>query len=108
MSHPGFRAAEARVERALEHEPRLTERGEQRPHLVQELGLERRVGVGQKEGELRAGVHHGLPGACVVGRLHVFGDGEQGATGLGSSALLTARHGVPCPLKFTVHLPSNG
>uniref|UniRef100_A0A804QV85 Uncharacterized protein n=1 Tax=Zea mays TaxID=4577 RepID=A0A804QV85_MAIZE len=60
--------AEAGVERFLECEAGVLERGEKGLRLFQELGFDGGVGVPEEEGELRAGVHHRLPCAGVVRR----------------------------------------
>jgi hypothetical protein len=91
---PPRRHAEAGVERLLEREAGIVEGREHGPGLSQELRFQRRVGVPEEEGELRARIHHCLPCAGVVGREHRRRDGEQFAPDADAEELDGVGHAV--------------
>jgi hypothetical protein len=86
--------AEAGVERLFEREVGVVERREEGLGLFQELGFQGGVGVPEQEGELRAGIHHRLPGAGVVRRQHRRRDGQRLAADADADELDRIGHAV--------------
>ncbi|CAL4946618.1 unnamed protein product [Urochloa decumbens] len=91
---PPRRHAEARVERFLEREVWVAQRSKDGFGLLQELCFQGGVGVPEQERELRAGIHHRLPGPRVVRREHRRRDRQRLAADADAEELDGVCHAV--------------